>query len=43
MLLSACGSADNSVLEEVSEKVYSVEPNLNISIQNYDGEILVYG
>jgi hypothetical protein len=43
MLLSACGSADNRVLEEVSEKVYSVEPNANISIQNRDGAVLVYG
>ena len=43
MLLSACGSANNRVLEEVSEKVYAVESNANISIHNYDGEILVYG
>jgi len=43
MLLSACGSADNRVLEEVSEKVYTVEPSANISIQNRDGAVLVYG
>jgi hypothetical protein len=43
MLLNGCGSADNRVLQEVSEKVYTVEPNANISIHNYDGEILVYG
>jgi hypothetical protein len=43
MLLSACGSADNRVLEEVVEQVYSVEPSANISIHNYDGAILVYG
>jgi Toastrack DUF4097 len=43
MLLSGCGSADNRVLEEVSEKVYTVEPDANISIHNQDGAILVYG
>ena len=43
MLLSACGSADNRVLEEVSEKVYTVEPNANISIHNRDGAVLIYG
>jgi hypothetical protein len=43
MLLSACGSGNNRVLEEVSEKVYTVEPGANISIHNYDGAILVYG
>jgi len=43
MLLNGCGSADNRVLEEVSEKVYRVEPNANISIHNQDGAILVYG
>jgi hypothetical protein len=43
MLLSACGSGNNRVLEEVSEKVYTVEPSANISIHNYNGAILVYG
>ena len=43
MLLSGCGSADNRVLEGVSEKVYMVEPSANISIHNYNGAILVYG
>ena len=43
MLLSGCGSANNRVLEEVSEKVYTVAPDANISIHNYDGAILVYG
>jgi hypothetical protein len=43
MLLSACGSGNNPVLEEVSEKVYTVEPSANISIHNYNGAILVYG
>ena len=43
MLLNGCGSGNNRVLEEVSEKVYAVEPSANISIHNYDGAILVYG
>ena len=43
MLLNGCGSADHRVLEEVVEKVYTVEPNANVSIQNRDGAILVYG
>jgi hypothetical protein len=43
MTLSGCGRADNRVLEEVSEKVYTVEPRANVSIQNRDGAILVYG
>jgi hypothetical protein len=43
MLLNGCGSADNRVLQEISEKVYKVEPGANISIHNHDGAILVYG
>lgn len=43
MLLNGCGSGNNRVLEEVSERVYPVEPGANISIHNYDGAILVYG
>jgi hypothetical protein len=43
MLLNGCGSAGHRVLEEVVEKVYTLEPNANVSIQNRDGAILVYG
>jgi hypothetical protein len=43
LLLNGCGSAENRVLEEVSEKVYTVEPDASISIQNRDGAVLVYG
>jgi len=43
VLLNGCGSADNRVLEDVSEKVYTVEPDANVSIQNRDGAIFVYG
>jgi hypothetical protein len=43
LMLNGCGGADNGVLEEVSEKVYTVEPDSSISIQNRDGAVLVYG
>jgi hypothetical protein len=43
LMLNGCGNADNRVLEEASEKVYTVEPDANISIHNQDGAILVYG
>jgi len=43
MLLNGCGSAGNRVIEEVSENVYTVEPEANIKIQNRDGAVLVYG
>jgi hypothetical protein len=43
MLLNGCGSAGNRVLEEISESVYTVEPDANINIHNQDGAILVYG
>src|SRR5215469_5857981 len=42
LVFNGCGSADNRVLEEISEKVYTVEPDANISIHNHDGAILVY-
>ena len=43
MLLNGCGSADNRVLEETVEKIYPVEASANISIQNRDGAVFVYG
>jgi len=42
MLLNGCGT-NKTVLEEVSEQAYAVEPTANISIQNGDGAVLVYG
>ena len=42
LVFNGCGSADNRVLQEISEKVYTVEPDANISIHNHDGAILVY-
>jgi hypothetical protein len=41
--LNGCGTADKVVLQEVSEKVYAVEPTAKISIHNQDGAIMVYG
>jgi len=43
LFLNGCGGAGNRVLEEVVEKVYTIEPNTSISIHNRDGAILVYG
>jgi hypothetical protein len=43
MLLNGCGNGNHRVLEEVAEKVYTVEPSANITIHNYDGAVLVYG
>ena len=42
-MLNGCGSGNNRVLEQVSEKVYTVEPSTNITIHNHDGAVLVYG
>src|SRR5262249_6338 len=42
MLLNGC-STNEIVLEDVFERVYPVEPNANIIIQNRDGAVLVYG
>ena len=42
MVLTGC-TANHRVLEEVVEKIYTVEPGTKISIHNRDGAILVYG
>ncbi len=42
MLLNGCGT-NKTVLEEIVEQVYTVEPNTDLSIHNRDGAILVYG
>ena len=41
--LAGCGSESDRVLEETFEQLYTVEPNANITIQNGDGAVLVYG
>ena len=43
MLLNGCGSADNRVLEETFERVYTVEPSARLTIQNRDGVVSIYG
>jgi hypothetical protein len=43
ILFNSCGSSNHRVFEEIVEKVYPVEPNANVSIQNRDGAIMVYG
>ena len=43
MLLNGCGNADKTVLEEVVEQVYPVASDTNVTIQNRDGAIMVYG
>jgi hypothetical protein len=41
--LAGCGSAKDRLLEESFEQLYAVEPNANITIQNGDGAVSVYG
>src|SRR6266436_6745303 len=42
MLLNGCG-ANKTVLEEIVEQVYTVEPSTDLRIHNRDGAVLVYG
>jgi len=42
MLLNGCG-AKKTVLEEIVEQVYTVEPSTDLSVHNHDGAVLVYG
>jgi hypothetical protein len=41
--LAGCGSESDRVLEETFERLYPIQPNADISIQNHDGAVLVYG
>ena len=41
--LTGCGSGNDRLLEESFEQLYTVEPNANITIQNGDGAVSVYG
>ena len=43
MLLNGCGSADNRVLEETFERIYTIEPSARLTIQNGDGVVSIYG
>lgn len=41
--LDGCSAAPNRVVEETFERLYSVEDNVNVTIYNGDGSVLVYG
>ncbi|KAF5407402.1 MAG: hypothetical protein Udaeo2_24790 [Candidatus Udaeobacter sp.] len=41
--LAGCGSESDRVLEETFERLDTIQPNTDISIQNGDGAVLVYG
>ncbi len=41
--LGGCNSAIDRVLEESFERLYTIEPTANITLQNGDGAVLVYG
>ena len=41
--LASCDSESDRVLEETFERLYTIQPNMDISIQNGDGAVLVYG
>jgi hypothetical protein len=45
LLLSSAGCSSNGdrVLEETFERLYTIQPTTDISVQNRDGAILVYG
>jgi len=41
--LGGCNTAQDRVVEEVFERLYTIEPSANITIQNGEGAVLVYG
>jgi hypothetical protein len=41
--LGGCGSENDLALEETFERLYTIQPTTDISIQNRDGAVLVYG
>jgi hypothetical protein len=41
--LPGCGSESDRVLEETFDRLYTIQPTTDISIQNRDGAVLVYG
>lgn len=43
LVIAGCSTEQNRVLEDISEQVYTIEPTANITIQNRDGAVLVYG
>ena len=43
LVLAGCHKESDSILEENFEQVYTVQPNTDVSIQNCDGAVFVYG
>jgi len=41
--LVGCSSESDPVLEEAFERLYTIRPTADITIQNHDGAILIYG
>jgi hypothetical protein len=41
--VAGCGSPTERTLEETFERLYTIEPNVNVTIHNGDGAVLVYG
>lgn len=41
--LGGCDTADNRVIEETFERLYTIEPSTDMTIHNGDGAVLVYG
>jgi hypothetical protein len=41
--LAGCGSDSDPVLEETFERLYTIQPSADMSIQNRDGAVLIYG
>jgi len=41
--VAGCGADSDRLVEETFEQLYTVEPNANITIQNVDGAVFVYG
>jgi hypothetical protein len=41
--LVGCSSKSDPVLEEAFERLYAIQPTADITIQNHDGAVLVYG
>jgi hypothetical protein len=41
--LAGCSSDSDRVIEETFDRLYTIEPTADISIQNRDGAVLVYG
>jgi hypothetical protein len=43
LLLVGCGSESDPVQEETFERIYAIQPTADITVQNRDGAILIYG